>query len=289
MLGIVLAFIATVLLTIADSGKKKMTEYQDQYFVVWVTITVGLIIMAGYLLVVGLPEIQWNQFWVNYVPHVVFMIIIEVLFIIAIKESDLSLSMPFLAFEPLFALPIAFFWLGELPTTIALIGIGIIIVGAYLINIHDIQHGLLAPFKAALKQKGPRLMIVLTVIFAIVAIWQKQGSNASSPVFFFFVNLIGMFIFFSVVLVRRNVHPIEELKKHSLLSIVTSIFWGVGLALQYAAYVYTLVVYVIVIRLLQLIFSIPIGYFFFKEEKIVQRMIAGIVMCVGVALVVLFG
>ncbi|NQE06765.1 hypothetical protein C5S32_12915 [ANME-1 cluster archaeon GoMg1] len=67
----------------------------------------------------------------------------------------------------------------------------LIVTGSYLLNInhskkyrsHGYKNRYLAPFKALLKEKGPRLMLVVAFIWSLTANIDKIGLQNSSPLF----------------------------------------------------------------------------------------------------------
>jgi uncharacterized membrane protein len=68
-----------------------------------------------------------------------------ILYVKAIKLSPLSLTIPFLAVSPVFIILIAFILLGEFPDRSGLLGILLIVIGAYLLNIKTTKEDLSRP------------------------------------------------------------------------------------------------------------------------------------------------
>ena len=55
-------------------------------------------------------------------------------------------------------------------------------------NITKISDGLLGPFKALLRKKGPKLMLFVAFLFSITSNIDKIGAQNSSPIFWAFEN-----------------------------------------------------------------------------------------------------
>jgi glucose uptake protein GlcU len=93
-------------------------------------------------------------------------------------------------------------------------------------------------------------------------------------------------VFFSLILLRR-INFLQEAFKKSSLICITGIFWALGVALMFLSYNMTLAAYAGSAMQLGTVFSIAIGALFFKEKAFKQRMIAGVLMVVGVGMMVL--
>ena len=55
----------------------------------------------------------------------------------AIQVSPLGLTMPFLAFTPLFVIGTAWLFLGEVPSAAGVGGVVLVVAGAYALNLHQ--------------------------------------------------------------------------------------------------------------------------------------------------------
>lgn len=64
-----------------------------------------------------------------------------------------------------------------------LIGVVLIVIGSYVLNIKRRNAGYLALFKAMLEQRWPRLMLYAAFILSITSSIDKIGVLNSSPLF----------------------------------------------------------------------------------------------------------
>lgn len=291
MTGILLAILAAILITIGDAGKKRLTQlYTNQFCVIWSTVFITGIVNLLYLSVTGFPDVDWKLFWMCYLPCLCLIITAEVTFILSIRDSDFSLVVPFKSFAPVFALIIAFFYLEEVPTNEALIGVLIICLGGYLINLDRTKPNyLLAPFKAVIEDPGPRYMLFGTFIFALISNLMKVGGLASSPIFFFTATLLGQVLIFTIYFYSIGVLPASDLIRNPKHSLLTALPWGIGLNCIYLSYRYTYVGYAVAILQVQLVLAVLVGYFYFKEKTIVKRLGACALMISGVLLIIFKG
>jgi len=107
----------------------------------------------------------------------------------ALKASPLSLSLPFLAFSPLFMIVTGRIVLGERIGAAGCAGIALIVAGSYLLNLSQASLGPLAPFKAVLKEPGSRYMLFAAFLYSFTSVIGKKAIEHSSPLFFSAVHL----------------------------------------------------------------------------------------------------
>jgi drug/metabolite transporter (DMT)-like permease len=238
------------------------------------------------LFVAGIPDI--NSLFLPALLITVFTLTISiVIYMKALKVSDLSISLPMLSFTPIFMLISGPLVLGELPAARSFFGIIIIVMGAYLLSIGDLRYGVFAPFKSLLGQSGPRLMLIVAFFWSFTATASKLTVVESSPVFALFSiycvsTVILTFSFF--LFGRLNIHEITgNLKKIAPL--------GFFLALTdisiYHAFTLTLAVHAIAVKRFNILIGSLYGFTFFKEKYILQRLAGSLLMVVG-ALDILF-
>ncbi|MBI5587641.1 MAG: EamA family transporter, partial [Deltaproteobacteria bacterium] len=93
--------------------------------------------------------------------------------------------------EPVFIIFLAFVFLGEWPDRAGFLGIFLIAAGAYMLNAGACRAGVLGPVKAALKEPGALLMIIVALIYSVTSTLGKVAIQHSSPLFFgFFYPLV---------------------------------------------------------------------------------------------------
>lgn len=99
----------------------------------------------------------------------------------ALKMGDLSLTVPFLSFTPLFLIFVSLLMVGEFPSNMGIIGILAVVAGAYAIQLEE-EKGFLGPIKALSKNKGAQMMIAVAAIYAVIAALNKIAVVNSNPV-----------------------------------------------------------------------------------------------------------
>jgi len=206
----------------------------------------------------------------------------SILYIKAIKASDLSVTVPMLTFTPLFMLVTSPLILGEFPRPLGLLGILFIVAGSYLLNFKDRHKGYLVPFKSLVKIKGPRYMLVVALLYSIGSNVDKIGVQNSSPIFWVIaINIFLTVAMFPIMIYksRRNLQQIspgyKALFPIGLASALTLIF-------QMTAINLVLVTYVISIKRTSAIMGVLFGYLIFKEKGIKERLVGVLIMIIGV-------
>lgn len=287
MLWFVLALIAAITHAARTAVSKKLLQNVDEYLVAWATSIFALPFMIIALFFFGLPKID-TIFWIALLIGVLLNTITTILYFKSIKLSPLSLTVPFLTFTPLFLLITSPIMLGEFPSLWGVIGISLIVFGAYVLNIQTLHKGFLAPFKAIFKEKGSVLMLIVALIFSITANIDKIAILHSNPVFYIFLFHVFLTIIFTSLIQFKSKDKIKQVKKNYLGLILIGFLFAVMIVSQMIAIKLTLVAYVNSVKRTTVIFSVIFGYFFFKEKNFKQCLAGAIIMVIGVVLIGVF-
>jgi drug/metabolite transporter (DMT)-like permease len=207
----------------------------------------------------------------------------------AIQISPLSLSLPYLAFTPVFIFLTGFVILGEIANGWGVFGVCIIVVGAYVLNIDPGVYSLLSPFVAFGREKGSRLMMLTAFIYSFGAVIGKKAIQHSSVMFFttsFFVvfNLVclgGMLLSGRTRVGRLARFPVQG-------AVAGGLLFGHALCHGWAISM-TKAVYMIAVKRLSILFGVIYGGLFFHEHHLFYRMVGTGLMVAGAALVTLKG
>lgn len=208
----------------------------------------------------------------------------------AIKFGDISLLSPLSSFNPLFTVLIASFALQELPKTIQILGILIIITGAYLLQVNSAKKSLPVPFFELLKNKAAALFLLANFIWAITPIFQKQAINLTDPQSPLFVSFLGLSAMTSYFLPYffRNLSKATNFTKNNLgLLIILGLLNTLAQFAAFTAFSQANVGLVTAIFKLSPLFTIIWGFWFFKEKNIAQKLIASSIMIIGTLLLIL--
>lgn len=207
----------------------------------------------------------------------------------AIKISDVSLISPVSAFNPIFTLIISFIFLGEVLTEKIVLGILLICMGAYLLELSRVKKDLLAPFKVLLAHKGIQFSLIAYFIWAITPIFEKTAIIHTTPQVPPFVSLVG-FSFSTLVFLAISSKSIKvnlaKVKKLILVFLPLGVLGGLGQTTAMIAFSSGNLGAVTSIFKLSMIFTVILGYLFFREVNLKGRLLGSSVMLLGVILLV---
>jgi drug/metabolite transporter (DMT)-like permease len=252
--------------------------------------------MAGLLmspLLADLPPVATlpGPFWLWLAALVPLELAAMVLYMRAIRDHPLSLTLPYLAFTPVFAMVVAWVLLGERVSPQGAAGILLVVAGAWLLNGNLAQRrdwrSWADPWRAILRESGSRLMLAVAAIYAVTSTLGKGAMAYMAPedfgAFYFAVLGIGVLLLFGLPrprsLLKIARRPLPVLVVGGLMAIMA---YSHFLALEQVE-----VAYMIAVKRTSLLFGILYGALLFKEPGLVRHLPAGILMVAGVALILL--
>ena len=237
---------------------------------------------------VPLPELD-QTFWWMFILSIPINILAYILYLYAIKISPLSLTVPFLAFTPVFMVLTGFFVLDEKINAWGGLGIGFIVIGSYILNFKKIQFGILKPFAALLYEKGSWFMLIVASLFAFAAVIGKKAMLHSSALYFtYYFFLIFNILILSALLISKQSSLkkiMQNYRKGSWLGALLIIHISChGLAITIST-----AVYMVAIKRSSILFSVLMGWLILKEEDIKYRGIGTILMFMGMLFISILG
>lgn len=244
------------------------------------------VLFALILPLFGLPEIK-SGFWSALSITLLLNIIGQYFWYRAFNLSQVSLIAPMRLLIPVFVLGTGFLILGEVPTQGGFIGLIITIMGLFLLMLSE---------EADLRQtifsdSGIRFAYLSVLCFAVSFPFDKKAVVLSSPIFFatlmfLSVGLIQLIIFLS----RDQFKNYYRLLHFQRKSLFYNIFFkATGGFLTIFSLQFALVSYASSIKRLQSLWTVILSGRFLGEKNIGRRVLATVVMLLGVATTVIFG
>lgn len=212
-------------------------------------------------------------------------LIAVLLYVRSLRVSPLSLTVPYLSFTPAFLLITSQLMLGERPSMNGIIGIFIIVLGVYSLNLSDGKSGFFYPFRMLLREKGSIMMLMVALIYSITANFGKMGVLYSSSTFFAASYFTLLSIILSFLVIKRGTVKLlfrRELFLIGVLSAIMITFHLMAIKLVYVSYM-------IAIKRSSLLLGIVFGVVFFKEKGLKEKLIGGILMVIGILVITFFG
>ncbi|MFO7939731.1 MAG: DMT family transporter [Bacteroidales bacterium] len=286
MTWIAFALLTAFFRSLTDVAGKKSMHQLSPYTVAWSMYIFSLPLLAAALFFVPVPEIG-EQFWLALIAGSLLNTLANILYMNAIKLSDLSLTVPLVTFTPLFMLLTSPIIVGEFPSLWGIVGIVLIVGGSYSLNLKARSQGFLAPFRALLREKGARLMLLVAFIWSLSSNFDKMGILNSSALYWAFLVNVGITIGITPIVLVKERKLAQQLRDNKGNLSLVGLFNGATILFQMIAVSLTLVAYVIAIKRSSAVISVVFGKIFFGEKGLKQRLIGALIMLLGVVAIML--
>lgn len=273
-------------LSTADALSKRALKSNDEYTITLVREAYALPFLLPLLFFIDIPSLD-ATFWLTVLALLPLEVTALILYVKAIRVSPLSLTIPFTAASPIFIVAIAFIVLGELPDVSGMIGILLIIFGAYILNIKEAKEGFLAPLKAIKKERGSVYMLIVAFIYSITSTLGKVAITHSSPIFFGIFYPFILTLFLSTIVGSRP-DSLRKVFAHPLSFLSIGIFTALMIIFHFLSLNLTSVAYMISVKRTSLIFSCLYGKLLFGESNTMIRFAGSIIMIAGVISIAIF-
>lgn len=283
---LVLALTCSLFNALQGAYGKKILSRVDPYILTWAMFLYDLPIMGVLLALDGIPVIQ-PGFWPALAVTLLINLAAVTLYIQAIKRSPLSLTIPLLSFTPIFLVLTAFIALGERPGPLGLVGILLIVVGAYCLGLKGRLRHVLDPLRYIGRERGSQMMLAVAFLWGVTAAADKAALMNTSPVFFVCTfHLLYAILYIPIVRWRAGPQMGQIFRRAPALSLF-ALLGAIMIVSQMTAARLILVSYVIAIKRAGMVFSILLGYLFFGERHLGWRLVAAGLMVIGVCCLVL--
>jgi drug/metabolite transporter (DMT)-like permease len=200
----------------------------------------------------------------------------------ALKASPMSLCIPFMAFTPVFLIGTGYVVLGELPSAVKRLGVGLIVIGSLVMHRKLFATGWTAPIKAVIREKGSRYVLLVAFILSITNPIEKQLILMSDTLTPAFAYCLGLCLFFAVLAWVRRAEVGVVMRKTAKWAIIAGVLDAAALLIQYVTVTYLAIVITISIKRAGIVLAILAGWLIFKERDIRDKLIAALVMVGGI-------
>ncbi|MFA6073262.1 MAG: DMT family transporter [Candidatus Woesearchaeota archaeon] len=281
--AIIVAILASLLALMEKKELKR--EHAMQFSAALATIC--LIVAIPFFFFIDYSLLTWTHIWIIF-----FFSLIEALaFFFAnkgVRHMEVSASAPFLVLIPVVTAILAFFFLGENLTLFQILGIIIIVLGAYILEMKP-HHGLLEPFKVIGKSKYVKYIFLALVLFGGAALIDRillfrLGMQPEAYLAFF--NLFVALVFLIMIIIFHN--GITDIKEGiikggwwilvgAIVTVGARYAWSFAVSRENIALVST-------VKRLSALLVVILGGELFREKNILRKVIATVIMMIGVML-----
>ena len=163
------------------------------------------------------------------------------------------------------------------------------VFGAYLMNVQKAftneQGAWVLPFKAILNEPGSRLMLGAAILYSVTSVLGKKAldyvpASFLGPFYFVLLGIVTVLVFS-----LREPRAVKVLARHPGPQLVVGFAMAAMIVTHYLAIQQVEVAYMIAVKRCSLLFGILYGVLLFKETHLVQHLVAGAVMIIGVVLI----
>jgi len=283
-----LTLISAFSLALADAFSKKYFQQQGVFELLLVRFFLPGFILLPIALQGSYPALD-SEFWYWIGALIPLEILAMLLYSLAIRDSPLHLTLPYLAFTPVFNVVTGKIFLGETVSNGKLLGILLVVFGAYLLNFNRQfffkLSSLLLPLKAIATEKGSRLMLIVALIYSFSSVMGKVALRYVDPNFFgaFYFVILGSASLVLVAATRPKSMTIFYLKPRQ--SILVAICMCIMVTSHFTAIAHIEVAYMVSVKRTSLLFGIILGALMFGEKNLLQNTVAGLFMVIGVAVI----
>ncbi len=286
-----LSLVAAFFTSLSDVFNKMVLTKVDEWLVIWLDLWITVPFLLLFL----------KYFPFTFPSLKVFMVILQLLpleitayylYMKAIRVSPLSLTIPFLAFTPVFTIVTAGIILKEGISSSGVVGVLLVSTGAYLLNGERMLKEPLAPIKAIFHVPGSRYMLTVAIIYAVTSTLGKKAVLLSDPFSFGLVYITCQAVVLTMInsfRLARNPSLLRALKNRKIWKFILGA--GCSMAVMVVAHFSAIqlapVSYMISVKRLSLVISVIFGWLVFREEHILYRLLGASLMMCGVVLLYL--
>lgn len=253
--------------------------------------------LAGVLLAPALllfpPGRPAAEFWLWIAALVPLEILAMLLYMKAIRDHPLSLTLPYLAFTPVFILVTGWLILGETVGGPGLTGVLLVVVGGWLLNAGharpDDWRTWITPLKAIFHEPGSRMMLGVAVIFSLTAVMGKAAMRYMPPEAFGALYFVLIGVVTALLFSLREPRILRRILRRPSPALTVAALTAVMVSAHFIALSRVEAAYMISVKRTSLLFGILYGAWLFNERGLGLHLVAGVLMVSGVAMIAVGG
>lgn len=268
---------------------KQMVKDAPALVVVWSVILLSLPLLGflAWLTTAQVPALDWI-FAAAVLGSAALNVAAHLASTHALKLADVSQVTPLLNITPVFTLLFSALWLGEVPTARGLLGVGVVLLGAYWLNRPE-GMGWFEPLRHLALTPANGFVFLAGLLWAITPVLEKtaiEHTSPASPRFVAFVvsAFLGLFLTFAVAARRSAIRALVPHRREWLLAGGIA---GTAPILGYTALSLGLVGYVTTLFKLSSVLTVVWSFLILHERNALRRLPAATVMVIGALLIVL--
>ncbi|MCL5094001.1 MAG: EamA family transporter [Patescibacteria group bacterium] len=284
-----LALLSAVFIALTEfTEKKALTKEHASAF---------LTVSSFIILIFSLPLLLTGKIQIVTGPMLGLIFFKSVLAVLAItfttmalRHMEVSEFSPLLNLSPLFLLVISVFFLGEKVSNFQSLGIVLIVLGTYIL---EFKQTLKSPFERIKSDKYIHLLLLGAVFLSLTAALDRvillKSINVETFYLYQRVFITALFVIITFYF-YEGMKDIKEVTKRSfMIVLIPSVLYAVGDYIYFMAVAMpaALIALIIPIKRTSNLITTMMGGELLKEERVLQKSLACIIMLLGVVLIIL--
>lgn len=279
----------TALLSATESAlAKRQFSDLDPWSMSAYPLLYSLPLFLGVLLLRGFSGVE-PGFWASLALLLPLNMVGYLLHMRAIQVSPLSLTMPFLALTPVFAILTGHLLLGETPSWAGALGIVAATAGGYVLHMRPGQDSFWAPIASIRRERGSLYMLAAACIYGFTGVLGKKTVLQSDPLFAASASFAAMAaLLLGGMALTGRLRPGTLLRRPGSGLAVAGCFLA-HILCHYQALALTQAAYMLSIKRLNGLFGALWGWVLFREKDMGFRLAGAGLMALGALLLAFWG
>ncbi len=205
----------------------------------------------------------------------------------AYEHGDLSHVYPIMRAAPLLVVPFAWIFLNEHISLIGFLGILLMVVGVYVVNMKSVTlKTLFEPLKSITYERAIQWAFVTLLLVTAYSLIDKAGVDIVHPmVFTYYFTVVGFIFFSGFVFAKKRGLMMREVSENKKMILLNGFLGVTGYALTLAALSLEKVSYATGLRQTSVLFAVLMGGQLLQEKHRTIRFTAATLMVVGAVLI----
>ncbi len=284
------ALFAALISGLSVTLSKQALKNVSPIILYWIIITISTPLVAIFAFKDGIPELN-KYFFIGVGGSVLLYSFSRILQFRVIRDANLSQVYPLIALTPIFTLIAAYFPpLSERPSSIAIFGGLISLIGCYVLNISSLKEGIFEPFKILFKNKLAFYMLIAVATLGLVTVLDKIAITGTAPKntnFALFSENIIIIIGFLPFLFSnsKRAASFKEILSNKKLLLILGILAAASNILGFISFSSADVGIVSAIFRSQIFFALLFGFFLLKDKPKFETILGTIIMVAGLLII----
>jgi len=258
---------------------------RDKQAFMWLIHIPSLIVVAPFFLAAApdpIPPIGWAMIIASAIIHILYAMSLGA----AYSGGDLSLVYPLARSAPVFVPIWAVWWLGEHPTGLGYLGIGLVVVGAYILGIEPGRTTRIWEPLLALRRRDVQWAWTTALLISLYHITDKVGVAHVAPLRFQYLMALSRFILYcGAIIPWKRWRLLDEARLHWKSVVAVSLLQFLAYQLVLTAMTSAQVSYVAAVRQVSVLLAVFTGSVMLREGHLSLRMSAAAAITLGVVLI----